>query len=140
MTAPISTCVARTAAMRRPQPRSENVEAAKRALLTRCATASRRLDSGIEALPESIQAAIAAELAVLDPQAEMLLDLACPACGHAWQDVFEIVTFLWTEIRARARRLLQEVDVLARAYGWSEGDILAMSEARRGLYVQMALS
>jgi hypothetical protein len=76
----------------------------------------------------------------MDPQAEMLLDLSCPTCGHAWQAVFEIVTFLWTEIRVRARRLLREVDALARAYGWAEGDILAMSEARRGLYLQMALS
>ena len=29
---------------------------------------------------------------------------------------------------------------LARAYGWNEADILAMSETRRGLYVQMAIS
>ena len=119
---------------------SENVEVAKKALFTRCTTAAAGAILNIDSLPESIQAAIAAELAAMDPQAEMLLDLSCPTCGHGWQAVFEIVTFLWTEIRVRARRLLREVDALARAYGWAEGDILAMSEARRGLYLQMALS
>jgi hypothetical protein len=119
---------------------SENVEVAKKAFFTGCTTAAAGSILNTDSLPESIQAAIAAELAAMDPQAEMLLDLSCPTCRHAWQAVFEIITFFWTEIRVRARRLLQEVDALARAYGWAEGDILAMSEARRGLYLQMALS
>jgi hypothetical protein len=119
---------------------SENVEVATKALFARCTTAGTGSILNIDSLPEPIQADIAAELATMDPQAEMLLDLSCPSCGHAWQAVFEIITFFWTEIRVRARRLLQEVDTLARAYGWVEGDILAMSEARRGLYLQMALS
>jgi hypothetical protein len=91
-------------------------------------------------LSEAAQAAIATELLAIDPQAEMLFDFACPACGHAWQGVFEIATFLWKQIRARARRLLQEVDVLARTYGWREADILELSETRRRWYVQMAMS
>ena len=119
---------------------SEDVEAAKRVLLARCAARTNRTEPSADTLPESVQAAIVAELAAIDPQAEMLLDLNCPACTHAWQGVFEIMTFLRIEMRARARRLLQEVDVLARAYGWSEAEIFALSEARRGLYVQMALA
>jgi hypothetical protein len=38
---------------------------------------------------------------------------------------------------ARARRLLIEVHSLASAYGWSETDILSMSEPRRALYLEM---
>jgi hypothetical protein len=93
----------------------------------------------VDMMPAAVQTAMAAELAAMDPQAEILLDLVCPACGHTWLGVFEIVTFLWSEIRARARRLLQEVDALARAYGWREADVLRMSETRRGLYLQMAV-
>jgi hypothetical protein len=119
---------------------AENLETAKRILLSRCVTAVNRSELGTDIPPELMQAAIAAELAAIDPRAEMLLDLACPSCGHAWQAVFDILTFLWAKIRARARRLLQEVDALARAYGWTEADILTMAESRRGLYVQMALS
>jgi hypothetical protein len=76
----------------------------------------------------------------MDPCAETLVGLVCPACAHTWLGIFEIMTFLWTAIRARARRLLQEVDVLARVYGWGEADILAMSETRRGWYLQMVLA
>ena len=65
---------------------------------------------------------------------------AHPACGGAWQGVLEVIDFLWAEIRTRARRLLQEIDALARAYGWREAEILALSDARRGLYVQMAMA
>jgi hypothetical protein len=43
------------------------------------------------------------------------------------------------ELNAAATRLLHDVHTLASAYGWSEGDILAMSEARRARYVAMVL-
>jgi hypothetical protein len=68
------------------------------------------------------------------------MGLSCPACRCEWQGLFEIATFLWAEVRARARRLLQEVDAIARTYGWSEADILRMTDARRQLYLQMAVS
>ena len=109
-------------------------------MLTLCATPGGGSGQAIDALPEPTQAVIAGELAAMDSRAETLLDLVCPACAHAWQGIFEIMPFLWTAIRVRARRLLQEVDVLARVYGWTETDILAMSETRRGLYVQMAMA
>lgn len=119
---------------------SNNLEAATRALLARCVTQANDSETGTEAVPASVRSAIAGELAVIDPQAEVLLDLSCPSCGHRWQGLFDIASFLWTEIRARARRLLQEIDALARAYGWAEADILGMSETRRRLYVHMAVS
>jgi hypothetical protein len=48
--------------------------------------------------------------------------------------------FFWNEIHVRGRRLLQEIDLLARTYGWTEGEILGMTDHRRRLYVGMALS
>jgi hypothetical protein len=45
---------------------------------------------------------------------------------------------VWTELRAHARRLLREVDVLARAYGWTEPDVLALDERRRAAYLELA--
>jgi hypothetical protein len=112
-----------------------SVEAGVETLLARCVRVTE--DSG---LTPARRAAIAAELAALDPAAEILLDLSCAACGHAWQTVFDIGYFLWGEIRARARRLLQEVDALARSYNWSETEILSLSEGRRAWYLEMALS
>lgn len=118
----------------------ENLEAARKVLLVLCAVPAAGSAANIDTLPEPTQAAIASELGAMDPLAETLVDLVCPACGHAWQGIFEIMTFLWSKIRGRARRLLQEVDVLARVYNWNEADILAMSETRRGLYVHMAMA
>jgi hypothetical protein len=113
-----------------------SVEAGVDILLARCVHS----DTADNAVTSMQRAAIAAELAALDPAAEILLDLSCVSCGHTWQMVFDIGHFLWSEVRARARRLLQEVDVLARSYHWSETEILSLSEGRRALYLEMAQS
>lgn len=65
------------------------------------------------------------------------LGLTCVACGHAWGAPLDVMAFLWAEIDASARRLLSEVDVLARTYGWSERDILALGERRRLTYLRL---
>ena len=88
-------------------------------------------------MPETIDA-LSACLARCDPRAETLLDMVCPACGHACRLAFDVASFLWTELAAEARRLLQEVDALARRYGWREADILALGSARRQLYLEMS--
>lgn len=78
-----------------------------------------------------------ARMAEADPQGSLELDLTCEACGHRWQVPFDIGGFLWEEIEARALCLLQDVDRLARAYGWSEHQVLALSEVRRAAYIEM---
>lgn len=88
-------------------------------------------------LPAPVIAALAGQMAQVDPQAELSLQLSCLACNHAWSALLDIVLFLWDKISAQARRLLREVHTLARAYGWPEADILAMSAGRRQLYIDM---
>jgi hypothetical protein len=82
-----------------------------------------------------IEAVIEATYAC-DPQIAMLLDLECAECGEAWSAPLDCVGFLWTEIGGLAQRLLDEVHLLASAYGWPEAHILAMSAVRRGFYVE----
>jgi hypothetical protein len=72
-----------------------------------------------------------------DPQAETLIDFTCPACSHCWSRIFDIGSFIWTEITLAAKRLLRTVHTLARAYGWREADILALTDVRRTFYVEM---
>ena len=90
-------------------------------------------------LPGEIAAQIAEQIERADPGADISLNLICPTCDHRWQITFDIVTFFWTEINNLAKRLLREVHTLARAYGWREADILAMSAARRQAYLEMVL-
>ena len=76
-------------------------------------------------------------MAVADPLAEIVLNLACPACGQECNPMLDIAAFLWAEIEARARRLLFDIHALASAYGWTQKEILSLSEQRRGLYLEM---
>jgi hypothetical protein len=65
------------------------------------------------------------------------MELTCPACQHQWQALLDIAHVLWSEVSAQAHRLLMEVHLLAKAYGWCESDILHMSSARRAAYLHM---
>jgi hypothetical protein len=113
--------------------------AARRLLAGRCVLAASR--DGVALDPRDLDAAemdvLSRVLAELDPRAEILLDLACPSCGHCWQPLLDAADCLWHEIDAAARRLLREVHALARAYHWREADILAMSARRRRRYLEI---
>jgi hypothetical protein len=100
-------------------------------LLARCA------GQPVDPDPEWVAAA-STSVAAADPMAETLLELACPACGHAWQALLDIVTYVTVELAHHARRLLEEVHGLASAYGWREADILALAPARRRAYMELA--
>jgi hypothetical protein len=80
------------------------------------------------------------QMALADPMAETRLTLNCPTCGSQWDETLDVAAFLWTEIEARAKRLLLEVHTLASAYGWTENDILSLSEPRRASYLEVVRS
>src|SRR5260221_6945157 len=108
-------------------------------LLPRCVSSATREGEELDpaALPPAVRPAIGERMAGADPQADVRLDLACPACGHAWREPFDVASFLWMEIQSSARHLLSDVHAIAAAYGWSERSILAMSPARRNAYLEM---
>ncbi len=114
-----------------------NVEMATTTLLQRCLLKCDRnqIPIAYDELPTTVITQLIEQMAEYDPQAEIQLALNCPACGHAWSALFDIVDFLWTELSAQAKLLLQDVHLLARFYGWREGDILSMSEVRRQFYL-----
>ena len=113
---------------------------AARELRRRCVVAARRNDDPVnpETLPESVVASLAERMEDLDPMTELRLRLNCLKCRHRWSILLDIATFFLREISVLARHLALEVHTLARAYGWHEADILAMSPARRGLYLETA--
>jgi hypothetical protein len=76
-------------------------------------------------------------LAEADPQAHIDLQLVCPSCQAASSVRFDPWTFLWEEIRSWAVRTLGQVHRLARAYGWSESEVLALSPQRRHTYLRL---
>ncbi len=115
-----------------------DAETAAHHILMACVTASRDGQPvAADNLPAIAEEAIAARMAAADPQADARLALTCAACGHAWDVVFDITSFLWQEIETWAQRTLIEIHLLARAYGWTEGEILALSARRRRLYLEL---
>lgn len=117
-----------------------DLETNRALLLEQCVFDARQAehDVPIHELPPEIVTALGEAIADADPQADVQLALVCPQCGHRWNAPFDIASFLWAELEAGVQRLLQEVHDLARAYGWSETDILAMSAVRRNAYLQRA--
>lgn len=109
--------------------------AAARVLLARCLLDA---DADAAVLSEREVEAIAGAMAAADPLADPRLALRCPDCGHGWDAGFDVAASLLQEIQAWAQRTLREVDALARNYGWREPDILALSPARRRIYLEMA--
>jgi len=108
-------------------------------LILRCVTAASRngVTSDIDAVPREHLEALADRIGEADPRADVKAELICPSCEHRWQAAFDIVSFFWEELGARARRLLRDVHVLASAYGWREDDVLALGAWRRQYYLSL---
>jgi hypothetical protein len=88
-------------------------------------------------LSEEAITQVAERMSEREPEAEVMLNFACPSCGYESQSMLDIASFIWTEIAAQAQRLLREIHLLASAYGWREADLLAMSARRRQAYLEM---
>jgi hypothetical protein len=119
---------------------SPNPEAARRALLERCVVSVRHGKRKVppSQLPDATASQLAGRMEQLDPLAELTFDLICPRCGNQWEQTLDPAVFFWTELAAEAQRLLSEVHTLARAYGWREQDVLALSARRRQHYLELA--
>ena len=114
--------------------------AARRRLFTRCLLSATREDGAAvapDAVPDDLVHAAGERMAEADAQADVVFALRCPQCGGAWEASFDVTAFFWQELQTWARRLLREVHELASAYGWSQGEILALSPARRHAYLEL---
>jgi hypothetical protein len=56
--------------------------------------------------------------------------------NEGWERDYDVVEPAEPKFTDQARRLMAEVAVLARAYHWSEGDILALPPGRRRFYLE----
>ena len=113
---------------------------ARLTLVERCVVRAEREGRPVPArsLPEEVLSALSAALMELDPQADVRLAMCCPACEHRWSALFDVADFLWRAVDDRARTLLAVVAALAAAFGWREAEILALPEARRLAYLELA--
>mgnify|MGYP001254993106 CR=1 FL=1 len=112
-----------------------DVDSAAQRLLERCCIAR---PAGAEPSLTAIMNDAEAELEAADSFADLRLAVSCGACGHGWDAGLDAGALLWDEVQRYARGLLGEVDSLARTYGWTESEVLALSPRRRAAYLEMA--
>jgi hypothetical protein len=106
---------------------ARSVEEGRRLLLERCGIA------------EADAEEVLAEMARREAAAAAAVDLTCPSCAEQWTLSIDIASFFWEELTTYAKRRLREVDALARAYGWTEDQILRLSPVRRAHYLEMVI-
>ncbi|HET8927439.1 MAG TPA: hypothetical protein VFN24_06365 [Microbacterium sp.] len=112
-------------------------EDAASALLALCCELTGPAGKGVADAPSEVVERVEAVLADADPLAELTVAVECPECGAVFDADVDPVAFVWREVQAGAQRVLREVDVLARAYGWTEAEVLALSEERRAAYLEI---
>ena len=104
------------------------------ALLERCCVARA---PGATADRAGLLAEVEAAFEAADPTSSIDLALTCPVCAHRWTAPLHVAELVWDEVDGHARRLLGCVHALARAYGWTESEVLTMSPRRRAAYLEM---
>lgn len=120
-------------------PRSE--AAAREHLFACCVVDARLADRVVEpaALPGDVRDAVAEAARASDPSADTLVALVCDACGQRMATPLDMASLLWEALESHVARTFADVHALARAYGWSEGAIFALSDARRRRYLDLAM-
>lgn len=108
-------------------------------LLDRCVRACtcEGTDVPVRQLPVPVLDALSQHMETLDPGASVSFALDCPQCATHWQAPLDVGDMLWQKVRAAAERVLLDIDTLARAYGWTEREVLRLSPVRRAAYLQM---
>ena len=115
-------------------------QAAADLVLRRCVervTAEGENGQPIKDWPPAVARQIPAIMAELDPQAELVLNLNCPVCGHAFSTLLDTAAFFFQELAGRVRHLYREVHLLAFYYHWSEAEIMGMTARKRHRYLDL---
>lgn len=76
-------------------------------------------------------------LRLLDPLADVLLDMECPSCGERITLPFDVERIIYEELRYMYPQLEQEVHWLALYYHWELGTILSLPIQQRRRFVEL---
>ena len=98
------------------------------------------LDADVSVQDTALHEALSNALEAADPLGRIIIEARCPSCGTTVLPAFDPANLVLREFAAAARRLEDDIHVLAAAYGWSESEILALPDPRRRRYVDRVTS
>lgn len=73
----------------------------------------------------------------LSPVVNVDLNAKCPECGHDQSVQFDLQRYLLTAFMNDRRQLVQEIHLLASAYGWGLSEILNITRSQRRAFVAL---
>ena len=118
---------------------STDVQAGEELLLRRCVeTVFDDKNNEVDWSPEILQD-FPEKMARLDPQADLILKLACPICEEPFSTLFDTGAYLLQEITSTSDDLYYQIHLLALHYHWSESEILSMNISKRHRYLNLLL-
>jgi hypothetical protein len=88
-------------------------------------------------IPAAVLRELPERMAQLDPQAEVLLDLACPECGTGFMVPFDIGDYLFRELGTQEHEFYRGVHRLSFHYHWGEDAILKLDRRKRHIYLEL---
>ena len=89
-------------------------------------------DVAVEQLSE-----LSAAIAQADPLAAFAVACQCPGCGADREVDIDLDAAALSRLQQRQRALLRDIHTLARHYGWSEAQVLAIPATRRAQYLAL---
>lgn len=117
-----------------------DMQQAENLLLRRCAAPLSAVNSeslSAEEWSHELTDRLVEKMSGLDPQADILLQLRCVACDQAFQAEFDMGNYLYRTLRGQIPYLYREVHYIARAYHWTEDEILSMTPRKRSTYLNL---
>jgi hypothetical protein len=117
----------------------ETDETFARRVIERCVLVCTRdkVPSDVREWPDHVLDAVSRHMEALDPSAAVSFAIDCPSCRTRWDAPLDPGQLLWQNVKTAAERLFLDIDTLARAYGWTEQEVLSLPPVRRAAYLQM---
>ncbi|MDQ0464410.1 hypothetical protein QO010_002191 [Caulobacter ginsengisoli] len=84
--------------------------------------------------PARLKLRCVSAMEAIAPEVSQTLEGVCPGCGAPVRAVFHVPAFVVAEVQRAFGRITEEVDLIARAYHWSEAEILSLPRRRRQDY------
>src|SRR5262249_5605348 len=120
---------------------AESVDLASEWVVRRCVEQVTSADGKkLAHVPPVILHELTEKMGELDPQAEILLDLACPECEAGFVMPFDVANYVCRELATSQREFYREVHALSFHYHWDEKTILELTRHKRHIYLDLLAS